>query len=143
MRGKVGSVAGADIVTSLRPAGVNRGDLVGLVISPGLGLGLATADHAWPLAPGAAAAGAGLAAEVGRADDVLRPRWAVWSGQTAAHLAADGVRLATCWDITAAHRLLFGGWRADPGWAWARLRGLRSEEHTSELQSHHDLVCRL
>src|SRR5437773_12431152 len=23
------------------------------------------------------------------------------------------------------------------------LRGLRSEEHTSELQSHHDLVCRL
>src|SRR6266851_113735 len=127
MRGKVGSVAGADIVTSLRPAGVNRGDLVGLVISPGLGLGLATADHAWPLAPGAAAAGAGLAAEVGRADDVLRPRWAVWSGQTAAHLAADGVRLATCWDITAAHRLLFGGWRADPGWAWARLRGLATE----------------
>src|SRR5437667_8608819 len=24
-----------------------------------------------------------------------------------------------------------------------RIRGLRSEEHTSELQSHHDLVCRL
>src|SRR5437773_4681883 len=24
-----------------------------------------------------------------------------------------------------------------------RLAGLRSEEHTSELQSHHDLVCRL
>src|SRR5437667_8482654 len=24
-----------------------------------------------------------------------------------------------------------------------RLRGVRSEEHTSELQSHHDLVCRL
>src|SRR5437667_7526243 len=23
------------------------------------------------------------------------------------------------------------------------LKGLRSEEHTSELQSHHDLVCRL
>src|SRR5437667_1942740 len=23
------------------------------------------------------------------------------------------------------------------------LRGIRSEEHTSELQSHHDLVCRL
>src|SRR5437773_5611172 len=25
----------------------------------------------------------------------------------------------------------------------AQLRRLRSEEHTSELQSHHDLVCRL
>src|SRR5437773_6430179 len=24
-----------------------------------------------------------------------------------------------------------------------RMRDLRSEEHTSELQSHHDLVCRL
>ena len=73
------------------------------------------------------APGAGLAAEVGRADEVLRPRWAVWSGQTAAHLVAGGARLATCWDITAAHRLLFGGWRADPGWAWARARGLATE----------------
>src|SRR5437667_8938590 len=25
----------------------------------------------------------------------------------------------------------------------SHLRNLRSEEHTSELQSHHDLVCRL
>src|SRR5438132_14391302 len=100
MRGKVGSVAGADLVTSLRQAGVNRGDLVGLVISPGLGLGLATAGGAWPVAPDTAArgaggaGGAGLAAEVGRADDALRPRWAVGAGQTAARLAAGGVRLA-------------------------------------------------
>ena len=121
-------MAGADLVTSLRQAGVNRGDLVGLVISPALGLGLAAADRAWPIAIGAGpAAGAGLAAEVGRADEALRPRWVVWSGQTAARLTADGVRLATCWDISAAHRLLFGGWRADPGWAWARLRGLATE----------------
>src|SRR5690348_12957601 len=34
VRGKVGSVAGADLVTSLRRAGVNRGDLVALVVSP-------------------------------------------------------------------------------------------------------------
>src|SRR5580704_16028471 len=113
-----GSVADEDLVTSLRQAGVNRGDLVGLVISPALDLSLATADRSWPVA-----AGAGLADEVGQADEALRPRWVVWSGQTAARLI-DGVRLATCWDITAAHRLLFGGWRADPGLAWARLRGL-------------------
>ena len=112
-------MADEDLVTSLRQAGVNRGDLVGLVISPALDLGLATADRSWPVA-----AGAGLADEVGQADEALRPRWVVWSGQTAARLVADGVRLATCWDITAAHRLLFGGWRADPGLAWARLRGL-------------------
>ena len=104
---------------SLRQAGVDRGDLVGLVISPAAGFGVATAERAWPAAPAS-----GLAAEVGRADEALRPRWAVWSGQTAAHLVADGVRLATCWDISAAHRMLFGGWRADPGWAWARARGL-------------------
>jgi DNA polymerase-1 len=108
-----------DLVTSLRQAGVSRGDLVGLVVSPALGLGLATADRAWPVAAGAD--------ELGRADEALRPRWVVWSGQTAVRLAIDGVRLATCWDITAAHRLLFGGWRADPGWAWARLRGLATD----------------
>ncbi len=111
----------ADLVTSLRAAGVNRGDLVGLVIASAPGLGLATADSSWSVA------GTGLAAGVGRADEELRPRWVLWSGQTAARLAADGVRLATCWDITAAHRLLFGGWRADPGWAWARLRGLAAD----------------
>jgi DNA polymerase I len=120
-------VAGADIVASLRQAGVARGDLVGLVVSPALGLGLATADRAWPVA-----AGAGLAAAVGRADEALRPRWVVWSGQAAARLVADGVRLATCWDVAAAHRVLFGGWRADPGWAWARLRGLATDTLPAE-----------
>jgi DNA polymerase I len=111
-----------DLVTSLRQAGVARGDLVGLVVSPAIGLGVATAEHAWSAAPGTRPI-----AEVGRADQEVRPRWAVWSSQTAAYLVADGVRLATCWDVTAAHRLLFGGWRADPGWAWARIRGLATE----------------
>jgi DNA polymerase I len=112
-------VADGDVATSLRQAGVNRGDLVGLVISPALGLGLATADRAWSVP-----AGPGRADEVRRADEALRPRWVVWSGQTAARLVGHGVRPATCWDITAAHRLLFGGWRADPALAWARLHGL-------------------
>jgi DNA polymerase I len=112
-----------DLLTSLSQAGVARGDLVGLVVSPASWLGVATGQRAW-----SAAAGAGLAAEVGQADEALRPRWAVWSGQTAAHLVGKGgVRLATCWDITAAHRLLFGGWRADPGRAWAQIQGLATE----------------
>jgi DNA polymerase-1 len=112
-------VAGADLVTALRAAGVNRGDLVALVISPAFELGLAAGERSWAV-PGAAA-------EIARADEALRPRWVQWSGQTAARLVAEGVRLATCWDISAAHRLLFGGWRADPGFAWARLRGLPGE----------------
>jgi len=112
-------VAGADLVTSLRQAGVSRGDLVALVISPALELGLAAGTSSWTVP--------GVAAEIGRADEELRPRWVLWSGQTAARLADAGVRLATCWDIAAVHRLLFGGWRADPGWAWARLRGLATD----------------
>jgi DNA polymerase I len=119
---------GADLITSLRQAGVARGDLIGLVVSPALGVGLATAGGAWPVTPGSdAGPGAAVAAAIGRADQALRPRWVTWSGHTAARLVAEGVRLATCWDITAAHRLLFGGWRADPAWAWARLRGLASD----------------
>ena len=123
--------SGADLVTSLRQGGVSRGDLVGLVVSPALGVGLATADGAWTVAAGtgtgAGGTADGLAAGLGRADEVLRPRWVMWSGRTAARLAADGIRLATCWDIAAAHRLLFGGWHADPGWAWARLQGLATD----------------
>ena len=112
-------MAGADLVTSLRQAGVNRGDLVALVVSPALEFGLAAGDSSWAVP--------GVAAEVGRADEELRPRWVLWSGQTAARLAAAGMRLATCWDIAAVHRLLFGGWRADPGVAWAGLRGLATD----------------
>ena len=117
-----------DLVTSLRQAGVVRGDLVGLVISPGLGLGVATAQRAWLIAPGPGAQpAAAWAAEVVQADEALRPRWTLWSGQTAADLLAHGARLTTCWDIAAAHRLLFGGWRADPGWAWALVSGLDTQ----------------
>jgi DNA polymerase-1 len=116
------SVPGTDLLTSLRQAGVARGDLVGLAVSPGRGFGLAVAGDRWWVRPGADAVTA-----IGQADQALRPRWVTWSGQTAAHLTGGGVRLATCWDITAAHRLLFGGWRADPGLAWARLHGLDAD----------------
>jgi DNA polymerase I len=109
-----------DLVARLRRAGAARGDLVGLVVSADLGLGLATAGGGWAVPGGAVAA-------LARADEELRPRWAVWSGETAARLVSSGVRLATCWDIAAGHRLLFGGFRADPGFAWARLRGLAVE----------------
>ncbi len=120
-----------DAMAMLRQAGVSRGDLVGLAVAPGMALGLATEAGAWAVRPGTGggpdARPAGdltgeLAREVGRIDRELRPRWVVWSGETAATLTAEGVRLATCWDITAVHRLLFGGWRADLGLAWARMQ---------------------
>src|SRR3954470_5436760 len=119
-----------DLAGLLRQAGVTRGDLVGLVATAG-----GTADETVAVAlgahgrrdtsrPEAAQAWVASPAGVARADEQLRPRWVTWSGETAARLAGNGVRLATCWDVTAVHRLLFGGWRADPGWAWAHLHGL-------------------
>ena len=69
-------MAGADLVTALRQAGVSRGDLVALVISPALELGLAAGANSWTVPC--------VAAEIGRADVELRPRWVLWSGQTAA-----------------------------------------------------------
>ncbi|MGH3208191.1 MAG: DNA polymerase, partial [Trebonia sp.] len=67
-------------------------------------------------------------ADVGVADEKLRPRWAVWSQQDARGLVAGGVRLATCWDVAAVHRLLFGRWRAEPGYVWACLHGQEPDD---------------
>jgi DNA polymerase I len=93
---------------------VARGDLVGLAVTADGTAAVTTAADGW-VCP---------AAELGQADRELRPRWVTWSQDSAGHLVAAGVQLATCWDIAAVHRLLFGGWRADPGWAWACVRGL-------------------
>jgi DNA polymerase-1 len=128
-----------DVVARLRQAGVARGDLVGLAVAPelelglGLGLGLAAAGGSWAVLPGDGRSGDGeLADAFGAAEEALRPRWVVWSGEAAAVLAGAGVRLATCWDIAAVHRLLFGGWRDDPGWVWAHLHGLASSTIPAE-----------
>ncbi len=64
---------------------------------------------------------------VGLVEEALRPRWAWWSSETAVPLIGAGVRVATCWDIAAVHRLLFGGWRADPARVWAQLHHLALE----------------
>ncbi len=109
----------------LRRAGVARGDRVGLVVAPGPRSSASVsafggASLAVAATPGQTWTGPSLR-EVGLADAGLRPRWVVWSASTAAACAAAGVRLATCWDIAAVHRMLFGGWRADPGLAWACL----------------------
>ncbi|HXP53990.1 MAG TPA: DNA polymerase [Streptosporangiaceae bacterium] len=133
--------AAVDVMAKLRQAGVSRGDLVGLAVAPGPVLGLATSTAVWaePSAggPDGDALGGldgdalggpdgdalgGLAGQLRRIDRELRPRWVVWSGETAATLTAQQVRLSTSWDVAAVHRLLFGGWRAGPGLAWARLQ---------------------
>ena len=111
---------GEDAVGELRRAGVTRGDLVGLAVAGGVGLGLAAAGGVGSLS---------LAADdpsktLRHIEQALRPRWVLWSNDTAATLVRAGVRIATSWDIVAVHRLIFGGWRADPGRVWAQLHGL-------------------
>lgn len=58
----------------------------------------------------------------------LGPRWAMWSQATALDLVRGGVRVQRSWDVAAVHRLLFGGWQADPGRVWARLHGLSTAD---------------
>ena len=121
------------LVEWLRQAGVQRGDLAGLVVAPdgtaavALGPapdGTAAATVAVALGPEHDRVWTGANGQVAAADEALRPRWVTWSQETAQQLVAAGVRLATCWDVVAVHRLIYGGWRADAAWAWAHLREL-------------------
>ena len=107
----------------LRAVGAARGDLVAVVAAPGAGIALATRAGS-VCVPFAVAAPADVVRSI---EEALRPRWVMWSNETAIAFVEEGVRLATAWDIAAVHRLLFGGWRADPALVWARLADLAIE----------------
>jgi DNA polymerase family A len=107
-----------DLVTVLAQAGVKRGDLVGLSAGADGPASAAVDGTEW----------AGDVADVAAAEEKIRPRWAVWNQETARVLVAHGVRVATCWDVAAVHRLLFGGERAEPEYVWACLHGEKPDE---------------
>jgi DNA polymerase-1 len=111
---------GADVVGELRRAGVGRGDLVALAVGPAIGLGIAWGRGTLAVPAG----GSGVGGAVRAVEDEVRPRWVVWSGETAAELVRAGVRVAACWDVAAVQRLLVGGWRAEPARVWAQLHDL-------------------
>ena len=96
-----------------------RGALLALVVAPGVGLAVAAVDSA-----AIAYACVDPCRVVSEIETELRPRWVMWSGETTSALIAAGVRVATSWDIAAVHRLLFGGWQADPARVWALTRDL-------------------
>ena len=108
----------SDLVSWLVDAGVRRGDLVGLWIGRDREVTDAGDGGEW----------GGSVADVAVADEKVRPRWVVWSQETSRELVRRGVRVATCWDVAAVHRLLFGGWRAEPAYAWACLHGQAPED---------------
>jgi len=95
---------------------VNRGEPVVLVTRPGAGFVLTTASQTWTLS---------RPEDVAEIEAEHRPRWVWWSAAEAAgELVRAGVRLATCWDIAAVHRLQHGGYQADPARVWAALHSL-------------------
>jgi DNA polymerase-1 len=122
-QGGVVGDAGGEVVDELRRAGVGRGDMVALTVAPGLGMAMASSTPEVSLAR----AVEDPSAVVALVEEALRPRWVLWSSDTATTLLRAGVRVATCWDIAAVHRLIFGGWRADPPWVWARLHNLATD----------------
>ena len=112
-------VAGAaEVLASLTDAGVRRGEPLGLAVCPTQGLGLAARDRCWMVS--------GRPAEVvAEVEAALRPRWVWWSARSAAPgLVGEGVRVATCWDVAAVHRLLAGGSDDSPAVVWAALHRL-------------------
>ena len=74
---------GVDLVGWLRAHGVSPGGLVGLVVEPDGSVAVAVPDGALATTP----------EQLLRADREIRPRWAVWSQETARALVGGGVRL--------------------------------------------------
>ena len=111
------------VVEDLARASVGRGDLLALAMSPRVGVGLAgpTGSLSIPVGVG------DPVAVVRLVEDQLRPRWVLWSAATTVDLVQAGLRIATSWDVAAVHRLLFGGWPADPARAWAQAHDLPLE----------------
>ncbi len=99
--------------------GLGRHAPVGVVLLPGVGLGLATAEGSWSEATPDPVA---LVRELSAAHD---PRWIWWSAAgTARPAVLAGVELRRCWDLAAVHLLLHGGRRDDPAAVWAAAHGL-------------------
>ena len=111
------------VIGELQQIGVDRGDLLAVVVAPDVGVAIAAPNANFFVGTGEEEPGA----VVGAVEAALRPRWVMWSNATAIALVEAGVRVATSWDITAAHRLLFGGWRADSARVWAKLHDLSIE----------------
>jgi len=118
----------ADVLLArLVDVGTSRGAPVALALwLPPFGgsgvLGVATDAGCWAVTESGPDDVRRALAEV---EERLRPRWVWWSAEaTAGPLVAAGLRLATCWDVAAVHRLLAGGGADDPPRVWAFLHGL-------------------
>ena len=118
-----------DLVGWLRANQVSPGGLVAIAVGPDGSVAVAVPGGMLATSP----------EQLFLADREIRPRWVVWSQETARALIAAGVRLTTCWDVAAVHRLMSGGWRADPAYAWACLQGVPADQIPSPASGQPDL----
>ena len=106
---------GAAVLAELQRDEVQPNDLVGLVIGDDEGVGIAILGRTLWLADGIEES----MALVRLVEEEVRPRWVMWAQESAVAIRRNGGRIARAWDVAAVHRLLFGGWRAEPARIWA------------------------
>jgi DNA polymerase I len=111
---------------ALTDADFERGGLLALAITAPVGAdqALGLTGLAWQ---GGSWAGPVTVEQLALAESRWRPRWTCWSVATLRILVERGLRPATCWELSAVHRLLFGGWRASPELIWAALHDLPAD----------------
>ena len=85
---------GPGFLDALAAAGAGRGDPVALVVEPGVGIGAAVGGAAWSVAGADVGPAVPPLSVVAEVEAALRPRWVLWSGQTALILARAGIRVA-------------------------------------------------
>ena len=106
------------LARAVADAGAPRGGVLAIALADGIGVAVTDGERAWRCAT------ARPELAVAEVEDVLRPRWVWWGRGVPDGLLARGVRVATCWDVTAVQRLLTGRWRIDPARIWATLHDL-------------------
>jgi DNA polymerase-1 len=97
---------------------IASGRLVAVAVTPEIGATLVSADGVEAISPEQ------IGDRFAAIESASSPRWVWWSKDTPRQLVAQGIHLARCWDLSAVHRLLAGGWRSGPDHIWAHLHDL-------------------
>ncbi len=106
-----------DIVISLRSAGTERASFLSVALTPD-SIALASDRGIW------FCRSSHPVEAIEAIEEAFRPRWVWWNSHEWEAVLREGLRVATCWDLAAVHRLLFGGWRAEQARIWAVLQGI-------------------
>ena len=103
------------------------GTLLAIAIAPDIGAAVAGEHGIDFFGPST------MAEELRRREAEQSPRWVWWSKSTASSLVELGIHPSKCWDLSAVHRLIVGGWRAGPANVWALLQDLDPATIPSDL----------